>query len=166
MRLSKTCAPALLLICTCRVASAAEPDLKAGAIETRLGETTYIQLTDTTPSGRPSATVRVQNPNRDYSVIRIVFDIASTGTKNRLRVRNGYDHAIYFAMGNACEKAIDSPPGQGQKFVYRLVGALPGEEMTMEVQDPKHTVIMCDFTVPVPSSDLDVAEVLRKLSPK
>lgn len=160
-----TRAPAILLAGYSLVISAAEPGAYVDTIETSVGEISYFQLTSSLPTGKPTPAVRVQDTNRDYSVVKVTFEAGEAGAKNRLKIRNGYDIAIYFAMNEGCVNLIDPASGQPDKRDHLLLGVPPGVEVTMEIPVSKSRILMCEFTVPFPADAPKILETLQRPAP-
>lgn len=115
-------------------ASAGEPGLRADAIEIPVGETTYFQLLSTVP-GQASPVVRVPDPSRDYSVVKITFESGQAGAR-KFRLRNGYDEALSFAMDEACSGS--------REFLLHIVP--PGTEAAVALPAATTKVVLCRFT--------------------
>lgn len=129
------------------IGEAGTPSGESGAkeaMEVSLGETIYLQVMSTTPTGMPVAAIRVANPNRDHSVITVAFEAGADGAKHLLKVRNGYDRLIYFATGCA------GPAGTGQPGRL-LIGAPPEGEAKLELPSSTAKISLCDFTFPFPT---------------
>jgi hypothetical protein len=130
----------VFLLWAASVASAAESETASPFIELSLGETAYVHLMSSTPTGRPVAAMRVDNPNRNYSIVKLTFETGENGGKHRLRVNNGYDHPIFFAT--MCPRSADLLPPR-----HVLVGAAPGREASVEVPLSITKLSLCDFIV-------------------
>ena len=123
--------------------SAGEPNVNHDAIEVSLGETAYLQLTSNTPTVTPIAAVRVQDPKRDYLVIKVTFEAGDTGTRHNLVVRNGYDQSVFFAT--ECQQSTTS-----DRSDHVRKGVPPGVEVRMEIPPSTTKISLCDFTLAFP----------------
>lgn len=136
--------PAVLVLVT--ALSAAEPKINGDSIETSVGETTYFQLTNSVQVGKPSLAVRVQNPNREHSVIKVAFEAGENGANNRLRIRNGYDAIVFFALNEGCLRMTEPASASARKD-YLQVGVPPGREVSMDFAVSIQKIVMCDFGI-------------------
>jgi hypothetical protein len=146
MRSAAFCALSLLLTGSCLVTLAAEPEPDPGVIETLLGQTSWFQFVSSTPTGRPEPVVRVQNPNRDYLVVKVTFEAGEVGGKNRIRVRNGYDEAVMFKMDDGCRHLTD-PKSETPDAAHLMIGVRPAGEFSWEAPVSVGKIVMCDFTL-------------------
>ena len=124
--------------------SAAQPAPKRDTIEISLGETTYVQLSSSTPTGRPVRAIQVQDPNRDYYVIKFTFEAGPDGARHYLNVRNGYDEQVFFSQ--ACSQSSTSDGS-----ISLMAGAPPGREVRIQISPSTTKLSLCDFTVAAPS---------------
>ena len=132
---SKTRALALLLIGIPAAIPAAESSRDNGTIEIALGETVYFQLLDSM-SIKPGPAVRVENPNRDYLVVKATLEVGEGGTR-RLSIRNGYDGSLGFSMNAACPP--DNKPG--------LVHFLSPPAAVLQLPASVTKVVLCGFSI-------------------
>jgi len=121
----------LLLIGASGAITAAESAAEARAIDIPAGATVYFQLLDSA-SGNISPVIRVENPNRDYFVVRAVLDADA----RTLRIHNGYEDALSLAMNAAC------PPANkvGIRFIIK-----PGAEAAVQLAASTTKVVLCEF---------------------
>jgi hypothetical protein len=126
---------------------AAEPNIDAHMIEMSVGETIYFQLTNSVPGSKPSPVVRVQDPKRDYSVIRVTFKAGENRGKRTMTVRNGYDAFVFFAINEGCLHYTEPSSAKSTEATYLKVGAPPGKETSMPIATSSMTLVMCDFTI-------------------
>ncbi len=137
----------LVLVCvTSSLAVAGQQGATIGSIEIPTGQTAYLQLTSTVATGKPTSGVRVQNPGREHSVVRVTYEVGVDGAANRLRIRNGYDTIVFFKLNDGCSAGTGPAAGIGGKE-FALTGVRPGSETTMELPASTSKVVMCEFTV-------------------
>lgn len=132
----------VILLSTALVVAAGQPEPANSSIELSLGETAYVHLTSATPTGRPVAAIRVGNPNRDHSIVKVTFEADVDSGKHRLRVRNGYENPVFLAT--LCPRPADVILPQRV-----LIGAPPGRETIVEVPLSITRLSLCDFTVSI-----------------
>ena len=136
---------ASILVGISLAAAAAQPEVSHDAIEISLGETAYVQLSSSTPTGRPVPAIRVADPNRDYYVIKLTFEAGEGGAMHRLKVRNGYDQQVYFST--SCAQPDTS---SGSVRLSLMAGAPPGREASIQISPSTTRLSLCDFTVATP----------------
>jgi len=130
----RTSTLSLLLIGITAVLPAAEPQSGNGAIEVQAGQTVYFQLADSTPD-RNSAVVRVENPHRDYGLVKLTFETGADGT-GTLRIHNGYSDALALQMNEAC-------PPQNMQALVRILR--PGSDSTSQWPASVTRVVLCNL---------------------
>jgi hypothetical protein len=126
---------------------AAEPNTDAHMIEMSVGETIYFQLTNSVPGNKRSPVVRVQDPKRDYSVIRVTFKAGENRDELTMTVRNGYDAFVFFAINEGCHQYTGPSSAKSTETTYLKVGAPPGKETSMPIATSSMTLVMCDFAI-------------------
>lgn len=127
-------AVALLLACAAITASATESP--AAVLEVPAGTTVYFQLADSTP-GKPGPVIRVEQPNRDYGLVKASFEVAVDGT-GKLTIRNGYEDTVALALNEGC-------PPQPKPHVLLLVR--PGIEVPVTVASSTRKVVLCEISL-------------------
>src|SRR5688572_8180553 len=108
------------------VAISGEPQTSSGTMELGLGETAFVHLTSTAPTGKPVAAIRVKNPNREYQILKVTFEVDDASGKNQLKVRNGYDQLVFFFTSCQESQRSDRP----QRL---MIGAPPGGEAKVDM---------------------------------
>lgn len=127
---------AVLLIAATSEFSAAESTTNARSVEISPGETVFFQLTNSL-SFEIGPIARVDNPNRDYSLVKATFEVDGNGAA-KLKLRNGYDETLSFQMYEACA----SPGTSGVMATLR-----PGVEAVWTIQAPTKTIVLCNFAL-------------------
>lgn len=83
-----------------------------GSVEIPTGQTTYLQLASTVATGTSTNVIRVQNPGRDHSVIKVTYEAGASGAANKLRIRNGYDRVVYLRRDAGLRPSLWMPVAQ------------------------------------------------------
>jgi len=137
-----------VMLCGAALAlSAAESAPREGTFEAPVGGTTYLQLSSTALTGRPTAVIRVDDPNREYDVLRIIVEPGAPGAGTRLKVRNGYSAGVLFAMNAACLEEVEPEPARPGRTPHLMVGVRSGLEVSVTLPAPVNSVLFCDFTL-------------------
>jgi hypothetical protein len=127
---------AVLLLAATSELSAAESTANTRSIEISPGETVFLQLTNSL-SFEVGPIVRVDNPNRDYSLVKATFEVDGDGA-GKLKLRNGYDETLSFQMNEACASA-------GTSGV--LTTLRPGVEAVLPIGAPAKKIVVCNFAL-------------------